>query len=137
MNKNGKRKFGFTAFWRIAGRVIGGLVLVLLIALLFGIIVEPLWNWLMPGIFGLPVITYLQAVAMLVLARLLFGGFGRHGHPRGAYARGWGRFPDTCGMGIPRHDRHHFRSYWDAEGKAAFKAYLEKISREGGESGGA
>jgi hypothetical protein len=31
-----------------------------------------LWNWLMPDIFGLPEITFLQALGMLVLSNFLF-----------------------------------------------------------------
>ena len=35
-----------------------------------------LWNALMPGIFGLPVLSYWQAAGLVVLARILFGGLG-------------------------------------------------------------
>ena len=38
-----------------------------------------LWNWLMPLIFGLMVITFWQALGLLVLAKLLFGS-GHHPH---------------------------------------------------------
>jgi hypothetical protein len=37
-----------------------------------------LWNWLLP-LFGLRQITYWQALGILALSRILFGGFGRHG----------------------------------------------------------
>ena len=36
--------------------------------------VEHLWNWLMPEIFGLHAITYWQALGLLLLSWLLFGG---------------------------------------------------------------
>src|SRR3954449_6273056 len=43
--------------------------------------VRSLWNWLMPGIFGLPHIGFWQALGLLVLSRILFGGFrGWPGH---------------------------------------------------------
>ncbi len=32
-----------------------------------------LWNWLMPLIFGLTVITFWQALGLLVLSKILFG----------------------------------------------------------------
>ncbi len=35
-----------------------------------------IWNWLMPSIFGLVTIGFWQALGMLVLARILFGGIG-------------------------------------------------------------
>ncbi|GAB6044196.1 hypothetical protein [Endothiovibrio diazotrophicus] len=38
-----------------------------------------LWNWLTPTLFGWPSISYLQALGLLVLTRLLFGGLRHHG----------------------------------------------------------
>lgn len=47
----------------------------------FGFIVMSLWNWLMPAIFGWHAITFWQALGLVVLSKLLFGGFrGGHGH---------------------------------------------------------
>ena len=42
-------------------------------------IVLQLWNWLLPPLFGLHAITFWQALGILVLSRILFGGFGIHG----------------------------------------------------------
>lgn len=39
-----------------------------------------LWNWLMPSIFGLTLISFWQAAGLLALSRILFGKFGRKGH---------------------------------------------------------
>jgi hypothetical protein len=52
---------------------------------LFGVAVMLLWNALMPQIFGLAPIGYLQAVGLLALARAIFGGLGDwrpHAHRR-------------------------------------------------------
>lgn len=38
-----------------------------------------LWNWLMPTIFNLCVINFWQAIGLLVLSRILFGGFSGGG----------------------------------------------------------
>ena len=38
-----------------------------------------LWNWLMPLLFKLPAITFLQAIGLLVLSKILFGGFRGRG----------------------------------------------------------
>ncbi len=38
-------------------------------------LVMSLWNVLMPGIFALRAITFWQALGLLVLSKLLFGGF--------------------------------------------------------------
>ena|SRR5213592_3929399 len=43
-----------------------------------GEVVKLLWNWLLPPLFGFPVVTFWQAIGLLVLCRILFGGFGRH-----------------------------------------------------------
>lgn len=57
----------------------------------FGAIVMSLWNALMPGLFGLAVLNYWQALGLLVLARLLFGGIGRrHGMIHGRMGHGMG-----------------------------------------------
>lgn len=45
-----------------------------------------LWNWLMPLIFHLPALTFWQTLGLVVLSRVLTGGFGRGG--RGGWARG-------------------------------------------------
>lgn len=51
-----------------------------------GAIVQQLWNWLLPALFGWPHVTFWQALGLLVLCRILFGGLGRHGH-RGSKMR--------------------------------------------------
>lgn len=45
-------------------------------------IIMLLWNWLIPGIFGLTTITFWQALGLFILSRILFGGFGRFGRGR-------------------------------------------------------
>ena len=44
----------------------------------FGLVVMGLWNWLMPTVFGWSEIGFWQAIVLLILSRILFGGF--HGH---------------------------------------------------------
>jgi hypothetical protein len=39
------------------------------------ILVMSLWNALMPGIFSLPAISFWQALGLLILSKILFGGF--------------------------------------------------------------
>ena len=38
--------------------------------------VRLLWNWLLPSLFGWRLITFWQALGILVLCRILFGGLG-------------------------------------------------------------
>jgi hypothetical protein len=44
-----------------------------------GVIVQQLWNWLLPPLFGWRPLTFWQALGMLALCRILFGGLGLHG----------------------------------------------------------
>jgi hypothetical protein len=41
----------------------------------FSFVVMSLWNWLMPALFGWRLVSYWQAVGILVLSKILFGGF--------------------------------------------------------------
>jgi hypothetical protein len=52
-----------------------------------GIVVRELWNWLVPALFGLRTVTFWQALGLLGLGRILFGGFGFHGSHRSGMQR--------------------------------------------------
>lgn len=43
-----------------------------LLGVLLGLPLQLLWNWLMPTIFGLPTITFWQAMGLNILASILF-----------------------------------------------------------------
>lgn len=51
-----------------------------------GAVVMLLWNWLAPALFRLQQVTFWQALGLLTLCRILFGGFGGSGG-RGKYQR--------------------------------------------------
>jgi hypothetical protein len=65
-------------------RVLRGLKFVLIVTLfigVFGWVFMVLWNALIPEIFGVRAINYWQALGLLVLSRIMFGGgraFGGH-----------------------------------------------------------
>jgi hypothetical protein len=42
----------------------------------FGSVVMLLWNGILPDLFGFGVISFWQAIGILVLSKILFGGFG-------------------------------------------------------------
>ena len=52
---------------------------ILLFVFIGGEIVMHLWNRLLPALFGWRQITFWQAVGLLALCRILFGGFGLGG----------------------------------------------------------
>jgi Ca2+/H+ antiporter, TMEM165/GDT1 family len=48
---------------------------------IFGTLVMYLWNAIIPAVLGLGIITFWQALGILVLSKILFGGYrGGHGH---------------------------------------------------------
>ena len=50
---------------------------------LLSYVVMHLWNWLTPALFGWHVITFWQALGILVLSKILFCSFGGGHHCRG------------------------------------------------------
>jgi Ca2+/H+ antiporter, TMEM165/GDT1 family len=74
-------------FW-----ILKGVKVLVIIAVVLGVVsflVMSLWNGLVPALFDGPVLTYWQALGLLVLARLLFGGFRPHGPGRWGRGGGW------------------------------------------------
>src|SRR5579864_1699235 len=59
----------------------------LLFIIIGGEIVLHLWNWLLPPLFGWHQITFWEALGLLLLCRILFGGFGWHGSGRSRLRR--------------------------------------------------
>ncbi len=127
MNKN---KWVFNVL-KYTGYVILGILGAAALALIFGYVVMSLWNWLMPELFGLTTLTFWQAVGVVVLARLIFGGFKHNPHhpkSRKSYKRK-SRFMQKC------NDLEHNNScsswkyyddYWKEEGNEAFETYVQK-----------
>jgi len=77
----------------------------LLFSFIGGEIVLHLWNWLLPPLFGWRQITFWQALGVLVLCRILFGGHGWHGSGRSNFRR---RMRERCEHMTPE-ERERFR----------------------------
>jgi hypothetical protein len=108
-------------------RVLKMLAFVAIASAVFGFAIKYLWNWLMPGIFGLPTITYWQAVGLFVLSKILLGGFHRNGAGRGRH-RGWKRHMEKRFAKMTPEDREKFRAgmrgrgcHWGREEKDRFR----------------
>lgn len=123
-----------------ARKVFGILLMVIIGILAFGTIVMLLWNALMPAIFNLHVITFWQALGLLVLAKILFSGFRggpgarwkRHSLKEGwanmtpeqqeKFRQEWGR---RCGKPFPpdrRFDREESASHSTEPGASTHPA---------------
>ena len=110
-----------------------GIVGAFLLGLLFGNLIMWLWNWLMPKLFGLPVIGFWEGLGLFLLAKILFGFGGssssgegdkkhhKHGkcHPRG-----------TEGEKRDWKDWEYYDDWWEEDGKNAFHAYAERMKKE-------
>jgi|SRR5450755_4622416 len=74
-------------------KALAAVVLIPLFFFLFGYVTMSLWNWLMPSLFGLHLITFWQAIGILILSKLIFGGFhgsrGGRRHWRGRMRERW------------------------------------------------
>jgi hypothetical protein len=76
----------------------------------FGFVTLHLWNWLMPGIFGLRVITFWQALGLVLLSKILFGGFHKHGGGGGGRGRKWRQNMAVKWAGMSDEEREKFRA---------------------------
>jgi len=72
---NMPRPFHFLGF---VGFVLLGLLFASVVALLLGFVVMWLWNWLMPAIFSLPLISFWQAWGLVVLGHIFFKSSPHH-----------------------------------------------------------
>jgi hypothetical protein len=60
-------------------RLLRGIKILMFVAAALGVagfVVMSLWNWLIPAIFGGPVLHFWQAIGLLALTRILFGRIG-------------------------------------------------------------
>ncbi len=139
---NGRRMAG--NFHRIIFWVCTGLALATLFTLIFGMAVKYLWAATLTPIFDLPEITYWQAVGIIILARLVFGGFGHRPHglkekndrlSRFSHRTKWhDRAGDKEATADATHlsgpDQTHYQAFWETEGKQAFEAYLAGLEKK-------
>jgi hypothetical protein len=58
-----------------------GFLFVLVFIAVLSLAVMLLWNWLMPMIFGITSINYIQAIGLLILSKILLTGVGKRPSP--------------------------------------------------------
>mgnify|MGYP001324388408 FL=1 len=97
--------------WWIA-KGAGILVLAIVGAVVFGFAVMLLWNALVPDLFHGPVLTFWQAVGLLVLSHIFLGGRGRWHHGHGWRRDRWRRKFDEKLAAMTPEEREKFREEW-------------------------
>ena len=85
----------FTAFFIVA-------------VILFSAIVMSLWNAILPVVLGVKAITFLQALGLLVLSKILFGGFGHRRWGGGRYQ--WKRNMQDKWATMSEEEREKFKA---------------------------
>jgi len=70
-----KRRFWF-------GKAVMILVFCTAFVMLFSYIVMRLWNGILPDVLGVKLISFWQAMGILVLSKILFSGFGGFAHKK-------------------------------------------------------
>ena len=90
-----------------------GLMIVIfgtLAVLVFGFVVMSLWNNILPAVLGVKTITFLQALGILLLSKILFGGFGGRGGWRGSAA--WKQKMKQRFENMTPEEREKFKAEW-------------------------
>ncbi|MFK7811026.1 MAG: hypothetical protein AB8B59_00940 [Maribacter sp.] len=114
-------------FFHGAFKVVFMILAAIVFLLLFGYGFMLLWNWLMPDVFGLPILSYWKAVGILVMAKLLFGSFEGKGHkkhskrPRKHFRE---KIKDSCKKDFSKWE--FYDEFWKEEGEQAFQKYVNR-----------
>ncbi|MFZ1453304.1 MAG: hypothetical protein WAT20_11410 [Ferruginibacter sp.] len=97
-------------FWIKKGLMI--LVFGIAAVLVFGLVVMSLWNAILPVVLGVKAITFWQALGILLLSKILFGGFGGSRHNNGWRNKGkWMEMKDKF-AGMTPEEREKFKAEW-------------------------
>jgi hypothetical protein len=82
--------------------------------LIFGAVVQWLWNAILPGLLNVAAISYWQAVGLLVLCKILFSGWHGSHHK---FHRHWQRHHQwhdaDWWMKLPEEERNKIRQEWE------------------------
>lgn len=96
----------------MAGRILAGFALAAVMAVVFGGAVMLLWNRILPDLLGTRTITFWQSVGLILLARILVGGF-HHGRGHGGRHR------------MRRHGWREYDDWWKEVGEKSFQDYAK------------
>lgn len=78
---------------------------------LFGLLVMSLWNAILPEVIGVRSISFWQALGILLLSKILFGGFGSGRHNRHRGREKWIEMKQKF-AGMSAEEREKFKDEW-------------------------
>jgi hypothetical protein len=115
-----ERKVQKIALWTVVG-LAGAIVF----GLLFGLLIQFLWNATLTEMFDLPALSFWQAVGLFILAKLFFGfGAGSSGSSRKRKKPRADRQPSADAADVSTlADDETFKKFWQEEGKASYEAF--------------
>jgi uncharacterized membrane protein len=109
----------------IVGTILFIAILAVIFITLFGYVLMYLWNWLMPLIFGLPLITFWQALGLCLLSKILFGGFGGDkSSKKDDKCRSKSSNKKSSNSDFSKWK--HYDSFWQEEGEEAYANYINR-----------
>lgn len=114
---------GIQKVLKTMGLVILGVIAFAGLALLFGIFVKLLWNALMPVIFGLPEISFWQAVGLAILSHMLFGCHQAEHHKSKSKKEKEG---DEEKSPFHMEMEQDYVAFWREEGRDAFRNWMKR-----------
>ncbi len=79
--------------------------------LVFGLVVMNLWNHILVAVLGVKAVTFGQALGILLLCKILFGGFGRGGGFRGRRQE-WKDKMEAKFGGMSQEEKDKFKAEW-------------------------
>ena len=117
-------------------KVLKIMVIVTAVILTLGNLIAWLWNALIPGLFGGPVINMWQAIGLFILSKIFFSGFGHKGGGchYGRQHRWKKKFEKKFGN-MSEEDRQRykerFKKHWGAcWGEEDFEEAIEKEEKD-------
>lgn len=114
---------------------IGGGTLFVIFIFTFGFVVQFLWNITMADIFGLPSISYWQAIGLFILAKIFFG-FGIGGsNSSGSKSKKKKKTSSDDVSDVADQDSDFagdetFQKFWQEEGREAYEAFQREGPQE-------
>ncbi len=122
-----ERKAQKIALWTVVG-LAGAIVF----GLLFGLLIQFLWNATLTEMFDLPALSFWQAVGLFILAKLFFGfGAGSGGSPRKRKKQRADQQPSADAEDVSTlADDETFKKFWQEEGKASYQAFQSDESTD-------